>query len=1099
VLVTLGIGAAAPARAQDAPKAPRALRVEMRTAPTAIDDAHPRFSWEVDDPRRGAVQSAYRILVSTIPQYLRDEKGDEWDSGKVAAGDTCQIEYRGKPLVPGRTYFWRVRTWDAADKPSSWSEPGSFVAAPAAPGDWRARWIRAGQPVDSGGIGFHSAWAQAEDAWPWVQLDFGSQLICERLVLHPARPEGDASKPGELFPLRVRVYTDASGQFADKAQRIADLTFQDLPNAGAEPLEIPFSRYTLRYLRIVATKLQKQEGKGFAMALGEVEVFDGQNNIAPRALVTTSDALKEPGWFPEALTDGASVGSSKSTSQGDSLPRLRGSFTIDGTVQRARIHAAALGAYELSINGKLVDTGRLAPGWTDYARRVAFESFEVGAFLKAGENVIGVQLAPGWYAGRIGMPDGGEEKKAGLYGAEPAFLAQLDVVLDSGKRVQFQTDETWRGNRTGPLISADLYDGEARDARRETGGWNVPLFQGADWRPVDVAKDLAPALFAQPAEPIRARAPRPAVKAWESAPSTFVYDFGQNLSGTVRLKVNGKVGDTLVLRHGELVDEKGRLLTENLRGAAQTDRFALRQGEQVLEAPFTIHGFRYVEVAGWPAALDLAAVEAIPVGSDVRDVGAFTCSDETLNALWNAASETVRSNLVGIPTNCTQRDERLGWAGDVQIVAPFVLDRFDAANLLGEWLVDVRGAQTKDGRFPDLAPHPFDPEKRFRGTPGWADAGVLVPWEIYQRTGDARLLSASAEAASAWVKFVAAKNPGLVWRAERGGDFGDRFNGSALRLDDGACEGCEIPKDLFATAFFARSARITARMFAARDHAGHAEADSLADRAAVEFRKAFAQGDKLTGDSQAGYALALDFELYETPAQAQAWADRLAARVREQKRLTCGIQTAHRALIALSEWGHHDLAVDLARRKTLPSWGYMLANGATTLWEKWDAHVPGRGFQDPESSSLDSIALAAVGQWLIESVAGIAVGDRRPELDGAANGSPGVTSAQSSRAWQRFRLEPRIGAGLTDARAHHDSIAGRIVSAWSLAGEQLTYECTVPPNTTADLLLPASADGLTVDGQPVSKAPGVEVASSANDGLRIVLQAGSYVFQGRTR
>ncbi len=1105
VLVSLGVGAPTPLRAQDGPKAARALRVELTTAPQAIDDAHPRFTWELDDARRGASQSAYRILVSQNLSYLRDEKGDEWDSGKVTASDTCQIEYRGKPLVPGRTYFWRVRTWDADDQPSAWSEPGSFVGAPKAPDDWRAQWIRAGRPPEPGGIGHHSAWAQAEDAWPWIQLDFGSPLICDRLVLHPARPDGDATKPGELFPLRVRVYTDASGTFGDKAQRIAEYNWQDIPGAGAEPLELSLGRYTLRYLRIVATKIQKKEGHGYAIALGEVEVFDGQTNIAARARVTSSEALVATGWFPEALTDGAAI-SNGNAAQVESLPRLRGSFTIDGVVSRARMHVAALGLYELSINGTVLDTGRLAPGWTDYSRRVAFQAFDVHTFLRAGENVIGVQLAPGWYAGRLGQPgEAGAEKDAGTYGTEPAFFAQCDVVLDTGKRVQFQTDETWRANRTGPVLSADLLDGEVRDARREIGGWNVPLFQGADWRPVEVAKDLAPALFAQPADPIRAGKPRPARKVTESAPGTFVYDFGQNLAGTVRVKVNGKIGDTLVLRHGEVLDEKGQLYTENLRGSAQTDRFSLRNGDQVVEAPFTIHGFRYVEITGLPRALDLATVEAVPVGSSVRDVGTFTCSDETLNGIWNAASETVRSNLVGIPTSSPQRDDRLGWAGDVQIVAPFALERFDAANLLEQWLVDVRSAQTKDGRFPDFAPHPFDSEKRFRGTPGWADAGVLVPWEIYLRTHDLRLLRASVGPALAWVKFVAAKNPGLVWRKERGDDYGDRFNGATLRLENAPCEGCEVPKELFATAFFARSARVTAKMaFAAGDGAAQQEAKDLADRAAVEFRKAFAQPSKLTGDSQAAYALALDFELYESPAQAQEWADRLAARVGEEKRLTCGIQTAHRALMALSKWGHHDVAVELARRKTVPSWGFMLANGATTLWERWDGYVPGRGFQDPQSNSFNSPALGAIGQWMVESVAGIAVEDLHPDSGAIAlvrqpDGTMGP-STDTSRPWQRFRLEPRIGGGLTHARAEHDSIAGRIASAWKVEGEQLTYECTVPPNTTAILMLPASADGLTESGQPASKATGVEIVAGGDDRrLRITLQAGTYVFQGRAR
>ncbi|MCY2959263.1 MAG: family 78 glycoside hydrolase catalytic domain [Planctomycetota bacterium] len=1095
-----------PLPAQDGPNPPREPRVELRSEPLDIDDANPRFSWEVDDSRRGAAQSAYQVLVATSVVTLRDGKGDMWDSQKVLAPDTVGVEYAGRPLAAGRTYSWSVRTWDAIGKPSGWSSPASFTAAPRGADAWHASWIRAGRAPDAASIGHKSEHSKTDDAWPWVQLDFGGDVRCNRVRLHPARPDGDLSKPGQLFPLRVRVYTDARGKFEDKAIRIAQNDFQDLPNAGAEPLDLDFSPYTLRYLRIVATKLQPDGEKGYAMALGEIEVLDGDQNIAPRGAITVSGSSGEAGWSPSALNDGALVPTAKSASAPESLPRLRGSVSIENPAARALLHVSALGAYELTVNGTPVGDARLAPGWTDYQKRVAYQTYDIASLLRQGDNVIGVQLAPAWYAGRLGLADQlGQGRKNAFYGADPAFFAQGEIVLESGKRVPFQTDANWRWNRSGPLVSADLFDGETRDARNESLGWDAPLFQGTDWRPVEIASDLKPTLFAARAEPIRAWDVRPALSVREVGPSTYLYDFGQNLSGVVRIRLAGGRGDTVVLRHGEVLDEKGRLYTANLRSAAQTDRFTLRGGVETLEPRFTVHGFRYVEVAGIPRALELDSIEALAVGNDLREVGSFTCSDDTLNRVWRAATWSLRSNFVGVPTDCPQRDERLGWMGDMQVVAPFALHSLDASNFLGSWLAEVRAAQTKDGRFPDFAPHPYDPEKNFRGAPGWGDAGVLVPWEIYLRTHDLKLLRSSAASALSWVKFVASKNPDFVWRNERGNDYGDWLNTSTLVKDGKPCEGCEVQKDLFATAFFARSARTAAKMaFAIGDSRMQSEAHAIAEQATNAFRATFVQGDRLVGDTQAAYALALDFGLCASADQAQDFADRLATRIREQGHLTCGIQTAHRALIALSEHGHHDLALDLARRKTLPSWGFMVENGGTTMWERWDGSVPGRGFQDAGMNSFNHYAFGAVGEWMVRELAGLQLVDDHAD-DGSiaiVAGPAGSTrsNAEGGLPWSRIRFTPRVTGGLTHARAEHRGVTGMIRSGWQLEGDVLVYACTVPPGSTARLELPAKdVASIAFDGKPLAEAKDMKPQWDAAGVARIELAAGSYEFRAKLR
>lgn len=1091
---------------RNGPNPPRKLRVELREDPIAIDDARPRFSFELDDARRGAAQSAYQILVATSASMLKDGKGDLWDSGKIQASDVNGIEYAGNPFVADRTYTWAVRSWDEVGRPSEWSAPSTFTAAPRGDDAWRATWIRAGHAPDAGSIGHKSEIAQAEDAWPWIEFDFGGNVICDKIRLHPARPDGDATKPGVLFPLRIKVYTDQYGKFEDKAIRIGEYSWQDVPNAGTEPLEIEFPRYTLRYLRVVATKIPKDGARGFAMALGEIQVLDGMSDITSRGKIRVSGTSGEPGWAPEAVADGALVPAKAAEGVTTSLPRLRTSFTVGQPIARAIVHASALGAYEMTINGKPVGDARLAPGWTDYTKRVAYQSYDATNLFVQGENVIGVQLAPGWYAGRLGLAEElGGGRKSGLYGTEPAFILQSDILLTNGQRVAVQTDENWRWNRGGPLLTADLFDGETRDERNATLGWNQPLFQGADWRPVDLAPELKPTLFAERAAPIRAYDVRPALSVRKTGPSTHVYDFGQNQSGVVRMRIAGKAGTVVTIRHGEVLDADGKLYTANLRSAAQTDVYTLSGAVDTLEPRFTVHGFRYAEVSGLELALELSSIEALAVGNDLVDAGSFTCSDDTLNRVWAAATASVRSNFVGVPTDSPQRDERLARLGDVQVVTPFALHRFDVGNFLWSWMSDVRGAQTKDGRFADFAPYPYGAAEQHAGSPGCADAGVLVPWELWLRTHDLRNLRSSASSALRGIESVAAKNPDFVWRNARGNDRGDRFDASTLSESDKAKESSPVGNDLFATAFFAHSARITAKMaFVAGDTEAHAKALSIADRATEAFEKTFVKGARLDGDTQAAYALALDFGLYGTPDRAQDFADRLAARIREQGRLTCGMQSAHRALIALSRHGHHDLALELARRKTMPSWGFMVENGATTTWERWDGFVPGRGFQDPTSNSFNSVASASIGEWMVRAIAGIELVDDHADSGSVVmlSGPSGATrpSSEGPPAWSHIRLAPRVTGGLTSASAEHHAITGLVKSGWKLAGAELDYSCTIPPGSSATLDLPAKdVASIALDGKPLSEAKDLKPRAGPHGAVRIELVSGTYAFRSSIR
>lgn len=1117
-------------------EAPRRLRVESLVEPLGIDVAEPRFSWEFVDARRGALQTAWQVLVATDPALLAQEKGDAWDSGKVEGRDTNQVEYSGKPLVPGRAYHWTVRTWDRGGKPSAWSPPARFGTGPREASDWVAQWI--GEPraeaaakpntaasdvapaPGSARKGYHSAWAKKADDYGYIQLDFGELTIFDEIRIHPARPDGDATKPGVLFPLQYRLYVDDTEAFDRKYMRIHDHTWGDVPNAGSAPEIAKVGRYKVRYLRFIPAKMQAVPGKGFAYALGEIEVFDGATNITKKAKIKVSDSLEEDGWTSAALNDGELLGNAPSTATpaapvpppapaANTAVNLREDFTVPSPIQRATLYASALGLYEATINGVRVGDERLAPGWTDYRVRVPFQAFDVTSLVREGPNAIGCVLADGWYSGRVGLthivPNG---KSRGLYGAKPRFLAQLEIERADGTKQIVATSSSWRVTSSGPIRAADLLDGETVDARNDLGDWDRPGFDETGWLAVEVGADTRPKPFFQVQEPIRAVATIAAKSVVEQKPGVFLYDFGENMSGVVRVRVTGKAGQELVVRHGEVRDTDGSLYVANLRGARATDRFVLRglpEGE-TFEPRFTCHGFRYAEISGLSASLPLDAVTAVVLSTDARTTGAFECSDAVMNAIWRNSERSLRANWVGLPTDCPQRDERLGWMGDILVYVNTGLFQRDLAASLAQWMGEVRLAQAKDGRFPDFAPHPFDPDARFSGAPGWADAAIFVPFSAYVHHHDRRMIAEIVKPAWKWLEHVRSKNPGLVWKEARGNDYGDWLNGNLFQFEGWVAQGHEMPKDVFATAYFARSAELNARLaFIAGEHEIARKSRELADAIKAAFRNAFVAADgTIQGDTQAGYALALDFDLLPEGNPRLDAAERLVDKIKSAGgALGTGFMSTRSAYHVLSRHGHHGLAVELARKTTFPSLGYTIQQGATSIWERMDGFVPGRGFQDVGMNSFNHYAFGCVGEWMVREVAGIQPDEDRYVSSGSITLMPQPngktrTSAEGPRAFEHVTLRPRIEGGLTHARAHYDSVVGRIESGWKLDGKTLQYACTVPANSSATLELPAKEPAKVTEGASLaSEARGVIYVGERNGRAVFDLGAGSFEFRSQ--
>ncbi|MFO7975752.1 MAG: family 78 glycoside hydrolase catalytic domain [Candidatus Hydrogenedentota bacterium] len=1080
---------------------PQSLRCEYLVEPMGLDVAAPRFYWTVASSERGQAQSAYQILVSTSKAVLDKEQGDQWDSERAESDETLHVEYEGKPLAPETTYYWKVRVWDHAGNPSEWSNTATFTMGLSNQEDWQAEWIEApreaAEPLPKHN-GFHTKFTENPDEAKWVIIDLGAPRPFDKVQLHPARPyDYTPDTPGFLFPVHFRIDVSDTENFQE-FQTVVDKTGTDFPNPGENAPVFEFDPVRHRYVRLYVTRLAEREPGNCAFALAQMRVFDGDNNIARNMRVIASDSVGGT-WSPEALVNGRTEPSAGREGKRHAAPVFRKKFELAAKPVRALLHISALGLYEAQINGQRVGDHILAPEWTDYDTRVQYQTYDVTSMLDTGANAIGVTLGDGWYAGRIGLahvvPNG---PAWGIYGMNPKLIARMRIECEDGSEVTIATDDTWRWTRNGPIRKNDILEGVVYDARREMPGFSTAGFDDSKWERATLTSHEAH-LVAQPNEPIRVTKELPALALTEPKPDVYIFDLGQNMVGRSRITAQAPEGTVMTIRHGEALNPDGTLYTENLRGPFQINTYTFRgEGTEVFEPPFTYHGFRYVEITGLPERPAENAVFGRVFHSDSPVVGSFECSDPMLNKLAENILWTQRANLMSSPTDCPQRDERLGWMGDIQVFSQTAIFNMDMAGFFTKWLQDVRDAQAIDGRFPDFAPHPFGPNERFSGVPAWGDAGVFVPWRAYENYGDKRMLSEHYEAAKRWIRYIRNENPDLIWRNGRHNDYGDWLNGDTLILDDYPKEGGQVPKEILATAFFARSTEFVSRMAKVLGKDTEAqEYAKLADDIRGAFQGEFIDGDgRITGDTQAGYALALHFGLVPEELHDAAVAHMVEAVERYDGRISTGIQSTIRLMMQLTWNGHADLAYALALSRKMPSWGYSIDQGATTIWERWDGYVEGRGFQNPGMNSFNHWALGAVGEWLFRVVGGINPenGDctKRSAFSGAKTG----VSPFSAPAFKRFAIRPYPGGGLTWAKAEYNSIRGRIRTAWRIESGKFTLEVTIPANTTAIVYVPTKDPAtVTESGRSTTELETVKHLRDEEGCAVYEVRSGEYVFE----
>lgn len=1076
----------------EAPRAPTNLRVEYRVRPIGLDEPAPRFSFELDDPRRGATQSAYELVVGTDAPALARDEAVLWTSGRVASDATSQIVYAGPELAANQAYSWKVRSFDAAGNASPWSAIESWTMGPLSPKDWSAQWISDAAPVarpERAHNGWHSTWRKAEDDLAWVQIDLGQPRTFDTVRIYPAHPFNDPdAQAGYLFPLRYRVWVADEPTFLKRPPiHPVDETWGDIKNPGDDPRVHQVGRLNMRYVRLGFMKLAQVPGKGYGAAIAEIELLEGGRVVSRGAQVSWSDSLEENGWSGTNLCDGDTKAHPASEASPSPAPLLRREFQVAAPVKRAMLHSSALGVHEVRINGERVGDSVLAPEWTRYDARVQYQSHDVTALLKSGANAIGVLLGDGWYAGRIGLSDrfSGYPPR-GLYGEKPRAIVQLEIEHTDGSKERIVSDGSWKSSLEGPIRSSDLLDGETVDLQRSLEGWDRAGFDDTKWTAVETAAGVNTRLVAQACEPVKVERDVPALAVREVRKGVFVFDLGETISGWCRLRCAGKAGDVVTLRHAEMVDGNGELHVANLLGAKQTDRFTLSGRADTLEPRFTYHGFRYVEVSGLASAPDVKDLVGRSIRTSARVVGSFECSEPLLNKIWANARTARRTNLVGIATDAPARDERLGWLAPFGVAAPAAMYDLDLAAFVGKWAADVRESQATAGPFGDLAPHPYAPDEHFACTPGWADAALSVPWAAYVNYGDRRLLERHFPAAQRFVDFVMNYSRQYLWQYQRGQDLGDIRNGGELSASGWSAERCKIPEEVFATAHLRRATQIMSRFTKVlgrseeptQEYKGFQTTygDYSYSAANVFDGKLVNVEGEVQGDTQAGYALSLGFDLVADYKRAQ-----LVQRLRKDidargGALTGGIHTFHRTLCELSRAGVP--ADRLLLNTKFPSLGWQIEQGATSMWEQRDGFDRAKGFHDPQANSFDWLAGSAVSEWMSAWLVGLRADESAP-------------------GWKRFTVAPAPTETVTWARGALDSIRGRIEVEWRKDASGFALDVLVPAGATANVVLPA-ADGATLQesGKPIaSAAPFVNVVEHKNGRAVLAVQSGRYSFR----
>lgn len=993
--------------------APVHLRTNSLVQPLGIDTPRPVFSWQSDSHARDWTQLAYEIVVAYDEKTLHSGRRALWTSGRVVSSDSVNIAYAGPDLQAQHRYRWSVKTWDNHGK-TSISDPVSFETGMLRPSDWKAQWIMRRDPAAESEIAaVRWIWLPNTDTLHVLSASPAHFLYRLHLDARPSAASLHILSPGGVTARVNGIVTGHHNEWSAFDQQ----EISSLLHAGDNEIEIDATsrsagRSATTSRAAVAASIHLTPAVGSPQRIvsdrhwlaraAQSEAWVPAQEIGPITLPYSTGYDREqaiPG--PDRVATDASL--------------FRKDFTAAKRLRSARLTVTALGAYQAYLNGRRIAADTLlTPGWTDFRKRATYQTYDVTALINPGGNTLAAMLGGGWYSSPMTWT-------AIRVTPGPNLLrAQLEIVYTDGTRQTVATDDTWLTS-TSPITFSEIYGGEAYDARLEQKGWSASGFNAASWTPVIAGAPANPdlALTAQPdlpihttitLHPIAVTAPKDAHRA--------IYDMGQNMVGNIRVHVHGQRGTVVKMRFAERLNPDGSIYTENLRNADATDTYILSgEGEETYTPAFTFHGFRYVELTGLSSP-NLQTVEGLVYNSlSAKPTVRLTSSSEILNKMNELGAWGQRGNFVSIPTDCPQRDERLGWMGDAGVFWRTGTYNFDIQAFSHKFMQDVVDAQTSQGAFTDVSPNVLG---KGPGAPGWGDAGIFIPYAAWLQYGDTSLVEKSWPAMERWMNFILQTNPNYLRQKSLGNNYADW-----LAPDQ------NTPKDLIATAYWALIAREMTEMATALHRtADVAKYRAQYDHIATAYRDAYVQQDgSVKGNTQSAY-LATVFTGIAPASLRASMVERVVQDVEAHgTHLTTGFLGTPFLLSVLEENNRSDVAFKLLLSETYPSWGYMVRKGATTWWERWNGDTG-----DPSMNSYNHYAFGSVMAWVYRRAAGI---------DTDATGA----------GFRHLTIAPHFDAALPQLHVEYDTAYGPVVSDWQQSTH--TFTVTIPANTTASVTLPS--------------------------------------------
>jgi alpha-L-rhamnosidase len=748
-------------------------------------------------------------------------------------------------------------------------------------------------------------------------------------------------------------------------------------------------------------------------------------------------------------------------------PMFRKTFAAAKKIRSATAYITAHGLYEALINGHRVGDAYLTPGWTSYNKRLQYQAYNVTGLLNTGNNAIGVTLGNGWYRGYLAWSGAHDS-----YGKDIALLMQINITYTDGSTAIIATDNTWKAS-TGPIRYSEIYHGETYDARLAKAGWALPGYNDIDWSAVSVQPFPISNLIATVNEPIRKHETFKPIRIFKTPKGEQVIDFGQNIVGWVQVKLNGNAGDRITLSHAEILDKPGNFYTDNLRGAKERDTYILNgKGPEIFEPHFTWQGFRFVKVEGLKTELKPEDFTAIALYSDMKPTGTFSTSNAMLNQLQHNIQWGQKGNFLDVPTDCPQRDERLGWTGDAQVFSRTAAYNMNVNNFFVKWMKDVAADQGDDGSMPFVIPSLK--VVGGSGSAGWADVTTVIPWNMYLAYGDKRMLADQYPSMKKWVAYMQSKSRNDLWNT--GPHFGDWLFFS--KNDDNDGSSAITSKYLIAQCFWAHSTQLVinaAQVLGKTDDVVYYT--NMLKRVKTAFLNEYVTPNgSLLSDTQTAYVLALEFDMLPENLRAHA-TERLVQNIAlYRNHLTTGFLGTPYLCHVLSRFGRTDIAYKLLLQDTYPSWLYPIKMGATTIWERWNGLHPDGTPETPTMNSYNHYAYGAIGDWMYRVAAG---------LDTYEDGT----------GFKHIRIMPHIGGGLTSVTADLQTYYGKASSSWSIAGGKLTFKVSIPANTRANVFIPATnTETILESDQKLSDNKDIKILKTSDGYAEVSVGSGNYVF-----